>query len=75
VVAGASTTVPGNSPGTTVAATCPAGQRAISGGFNVGLFAGEIATGPTSDGTGWFVEAATGTDPAAVSAVVVCVAP
>jgi len=75
VITSPATTVPPNSPGTTVIATCPAGQRAISGGFNVGLFAGVNATGPTSDGSGWSVEAETGTDPAAVSAVVVCAAP
>jgi hypothetical protein len=75
VITGSATTVPASSPGTNVTATCPAGQRAISGGFNVGLFAGALATGPTTDGTGWTVLAATGSEPAAVSAVVVCAAP
>jgi hypothetical protein len=74
VVTGTPITVPPNSPGTTATATCPTGLRAISGGFNVGLFAAVLATGPTTDGTGWTVLAATGSDPAAVSAVVVCVA-
>jgi len=58
-----------------VTATCPPGERAISDGFNTGLFAAADNTGPTSDGSGWFITADTGFAAAAVSAVAVCVAP
>ena len=75
VVAGTPVNVPANSNGTTATATCPAGQRAISGGFNVGLFAIVDATGPTGDGLSWSVTADTGATPASISATVVCVAP
>jgi hypothetical protein len=75
VVAGTPVNVPANSTGTTATATCPAGQRAISGGFSVGSFAGVDATGPTGDGLSWSVTAETGLTPASISATVVCVAP
>ena len=75
IVAGTPVNVPANSTGTTATATCPAGQRAISGGFNVGLFAAVDATGPTGDGLSWSVTADTGPTPASISATVVCVAP
>ena len=38
IVTGTPVTVPPNNNGTTATATCPAGQRAISGGFNTGQF-------------------------------------
>ena len=66
---------PGPGVGTTVTAACPAGQRAIGGGFNVGVFGFADATGPTADDTGWMVVAEAGSSPATVTAVVVCVAP
>ena len=75
VVPGTPVSVPPGSTGTTATATCPAGQRAIAGGFNVGAFALADATGPTGDGTGWTVTAETGATPASISATVVCVAP
>jgi hypothetical protein len=75
VVPGTPVNAPAGSNGTTAIATCPAGQRAIAGGYNVGLFAIADATGPTADGTGWSVTASTGGSPASISATVVCVAP
>jgi len=59
----------------TATATCPAGQRAISGGFNVGQLGIVDATGPTGDGLGWSVTAEAGAAGASISATVVCVAP
>jgi hypothetical protein len=75
VVTGTPVNVPPSSAGTTAVATCPPGQRAIAGGFNVGLFAAVDATGPTADGTGWSVTAETGATPASINASAVCVAP
>ena len=75
MVAGTPVNVPAGSTGTTATATCPAGQRAIAGGYSVGLFAFADATGPTGDGTGWSVTAETGSAPASISATVVCAAP
>jgi hypothetical protein len=75
VVAGTPVNVPADSTGTTATATCPAGQRAISGGFNVGSFATVDATGPTGDGLSWSVTAETAGTPDSISATVVCVAP
>ena len=75
VVPGTPVNVPPGSSGTTAIATCPTGQRAISGGYNVGLSAFADATGPTADGTGWSVTASTGGSPASITATVVCVAP
>jgi hypothetical protein len=75
IVAGTPVNVPASSTGTTATAGCPAGQRAVSGGFNVGSFAVVDATGPTGDGLGWSVTAETGATPASISATAVCVAP
>jgi hypothetical protein len=75
VITGTPVNVPALSAGTSATATCPAGQRAISGGFNVGSFASVDATGPTADGLGWSVTAETGGVAASIFATVVCVAP
>ena len=75
IVTGTPVNVPAGSAGTTATATCPAGQRAIAGGFNVGQFALADATGPTADGTGWSVTAETGVSPASITATVVCATP
>ena len=61
-----------NNPGATVTATCPAGQKALGGGFNTGPNAFVDATGPTADGGGWFVVAETGSLSATVTATAVC---
>jgi len=73
-IAGPAVAVPPNSTGTTAVAQCPAGQKAIAGGFNVGLFALVDATGPTGDGGGWSVTADSGAAPTSINAVVVCAA-
>jgi hypothetical protein len=70
-----SAVVPPDSPGQAVTATCPAGQRAIAGGYSTGFNALAIATGPTTDGSGWTVVAFTGSDAASVTASAVCAAP
>jgi hypothetical protein len=75
IVPGPPVTVPPNAAGATATATCPAGQRAIAGGFNVGQFALVDATGPTADGLGWSVAASTGATAASITATVVCAAP
>jgi hypothetical protein len=63
-----------NNPGATVIATCPAGQKAIAGGFNTGTNAIVDATGPTPDGTGWYLTAETGPLSATITATAVCAA-
>ena len=75
IVAGTAVSVPPLSTGTTATATCPAGLRAISGGFNVGQLGIVDATGPTGDGLGWSVTAEATALGASISATVVCVAP
>src|SRR5262249_34854725 len=75
VVTSPAAAVPANSPGQAVTPTCPAGQRAIAGGFSVGRFAFPDASGPTTDGTGWTVVAETDTVAASVTASAVCAAP
>ena len=61
--------------------SCPAGQLAISGGYNVGVFGATVqANGPTSNGQGWSVTATGGaTGPIVVPQQIivraVCVAP
>jgi hypothetical protein len=75
IVTGTPVNVPAGSAGTTATATCPAGQRAIAGGFNVGQFAFSDATGPTADGTGWSVTAGSAGPATSITATVVCAAP
>jgi hypothetical protein len=67
--------VPANSTGTVVNAACPAGSKAVAGGWSTGLYAWVIASGPTADGAGWSVTFATDTSPASVSASVLCLTP
>jgi hypothetical protein len=69
-------TVPANSSGTVVTATCPAGQKASGGGWNSGLDAFPLYEGPTPDGTGWTASfVSSPTTSASVSVSAVCVAP
>jgi len=67
--------VPSNSTGTVVTATCPAGSKAVSGGWSAGLYAHQLSEGPSADGAGWTVSFATGTSPASVSVSAMCLAP
>ena len=41
-------------------ATCPAGSKAVSGGWSAGLYADPLSEGPSPDGAGWTVSFATG---------------
>jgi hypothetical protein len=61
-----------NSTGTPVTATCPAGGKAVSGGYNAGLYAYVISEAPTADGSGWTVTFGTELSPASVSASAMC---
>ena len=47
--------VPRNSTGTVVTAACPAGAKAVGGGWSDGLYAYPLSEGPTPDGAGWTV--------------------
>jgi len=63
-----------NSTGTVVTATCPAGAKAVGGGFSEGLYGNELSAGPTPDGTGWTATFATDASPASVTVSVMCIA-
>jgi len=67
--------VPANSTGTVLSAACPAGAKAVAGGWSAGLYAWQISEGPTADGNGWTVSYASGTSPATVTTSVICLAP
>jgi hypothetical protein len=67
-------TVPANSTGTVVSAACPAGAKAVGGGWSAGLYAYQLSEGPTPDGLGWTVSFGSGTSPASVSVSVMCIA-
>ena len=71
----AAVTIPVQNDGTPVTATCPAGQKAVGGGWNSGIWGFTISEGPTADGTGWTVSFATGPQPATVTASAICAAP
>jgi hypothetical protein len=73
VVKGDPLTVPSNAT-RTASVTCPAGQRAISGGFNAGVDGVVLAAGPTTDGTGWLVTVASSRNELSIFATAVCVA-
>lgn len=66
--------VPANSTGTVVTATCPAGAKAVAGGWSAGLYAYQLSEGPTPDGLGWTVSFGSSTSPASVSVSVICIA-
>jgi hypothetical protein len=66
--------VPANSTGTVVSAACPAGAKAVGGGWSAGLYAYQLSEGPTPDGNGWTVSFGTSTSPASVSVSVMCIA-
>ncbi len=67
--------VQANSTGTVVTATCPAGSKAVGGGWSGGLYADPVSEGPSPDGAGWTVSFSTGTSPASVSVSAMCIAP
>jgi hypothetical protein len=67
--------VPANSTGTVVTATCPAGSKAVGGGWSAGLYADPLSEGPSPDGAGWTVSFWTGASPASVSVSAMCIAP
>jgi hypothetical protein len=66
--------VPANSTGTVVTAACPAGAKAVGGGWSSGLYAFPISEGPTPDGNGWSVSFESDTSPASVSVSAMCIA-
>jgi hypothetical protein len=66
--------VQANSTGTDVVATCPAGAKAVGGGWSAGLYGYQLSEGPTPDGLGWKASFATGSSPASVTVSVMCVA-
>ena len=68
-------TVAANSTGTVVSATCPAGAKAVAGGWSAGLYAWPISEGPTPDGAGWTVSFTSDSSPATVTTSVICIAP
>jgi hypothetical protein len=63
-----------NSTGTVVTATCPAGAKAVGGGFSEGLYGYELSAGPTPDGLGWTATFGTDASPASVTVSVMCIA-
>jgi hypothetical protein len=67
-------TVPANSTGTVVTATCAAGAKAVGGGWSAGLYATPISEGPTPDGSGWTVSFKSSTSPGSVTASAMCIA-
>jgi hypothetical protein len=67
-------TVPSNSTGTVVTATCAAGAKASGGGWSAGLYATPISEGPTPDGLGWTVSFSSKASPASVSVSAMCIA-
>ena len=73
-VASAIAAVQPNSTGTVVTAACPAGAKAVGGGWSAGLYGYQLSEGPTPDGLGWTASFATGSSPASVTVSVMCVA-
>jgi hypothetical protein len=67
-------TVPANSTGTVVTATCPVGAKASGGGYSSGLYTYPISEGPTADGMGWTVSFASNQTPGSVSVAAMCLA-
>ena len=67
--------VPANSLGTVVNAVCPAGAKAVSGGWSSGLYAVPISEAPTPDGAGWTVSFQGFSSPSSVTVSVICIAP
>ena len=67
--------VPANSTGTVVTAVCPAGSKAVGGGWSAGLYGYQLSEGPSPDGAGWTVSFGTSSSPASVSVSVMCIAP
>ena len=64
-----------HSTGTVVTATCPAGSKAVGGGWSGGLYSDPVSEGPSPDGTGWTVSFWTDSSPASVSVSAMCIAP
>ena len=67
-------TVPSNSTGTVVSATCAAGSKAVGGGWSAGLYAYQLSEGPTPDGSGWTVSFAGTQSPGTVTVSAMCIA-
>ena len=67
-------TVPSNSTGTVVTATCAAGSKAVGGGWSAGLYAYQLSEGPTPDGSGWTVSFAGTQSPGTVTVSAMCIA-
>jgi hypothetical protein len=67
-------TVPANSTGTVVNAVCPAGAKAVAGGWSSGLYATPISEGPTPDGMGWTISFEGFNNPSSVNVSVICIA-
>ena len=67
-------TVPSNSTGTVVTATCTAGSKAVGGGWSAGLYAYQLSEGPTPDGSGWTVSFAGTQSPGTVTVSAMCIA-
>jgi hypothetical protein len=63
-----------NSTGTVVSAQCPAGSKAVGGGWSAGLYGYQLSEGPTPDGLGWTATFATYESPATVTVSVICIA-
>ncbi len=66
--------VPPNSTGTVVSANCPAGAKAVGGGWSAGLYATPISEGPTPDGGGWTVSFKSVASPGTVTVSAMCIA-
>jgi hypothetical protein len=60
--------------GQLVSVSCPAGQKAIGGGWDSGYYAKPVSAAPTPDGTGWVVSFQALLN-AQVAVVAICVAP
>jgi hypothetical protein len=67
--------VPANSTGTVVSAACPAGAKAVAGGWSSGLYAVPISEGTTPDGLGWTVSFQGFESPSSVTVSAICIAP
>jgi hypothetical protein len=63
-----------NSTGTVVTAMCPAGSKAVGGGWSAGLYGSQLSEGPTPDDLGWTATFATAGQPASVTVSVMCIA-
>ena len=63
-----------NSTGTVVTAMCPAGSKAVGGGWSAGIYGYQLSEGPTPDGLGWTATFETFESPASVTVSAMCIA-